>query len=242
MLGFEVWVYDDRPSFANPGRFPEASRVICDDFINTCDRLGFRHGDYVTILTRGHRHDIFCLQAILDTSAPVPHYVGMIGSKRRIAIVKNEVAKATGRGDLLDNLHAPIGLPIGSVTPEEIALSIMAEIVQVKRKTCPQDGGTDLDLFRWLADPKEVPTALITIVSTKGSTPRETGAKMAVTAAGEVFGSIGGGCAEADVLRRARDILDQGSYCTMEVNLADSAEAEGMVCGGNMVVLIEAFS
>lgn len=239
MLGWEVWVYDDRPSFANPGRFPDASRVICDEFINMSDRLRLRGGDYVTILTRGHRHDIFCLQGILDTSGPVPHYVGMIGSKRRVAIVKEEVAKITGRGDLLDNLHAPIGLPIGSVTPTEIALSIMAEMVQVKRNAYPQDGGTDLDLLRRLAEPEAGIVSLVTIVSTQGSTPREAGAKMAITATGEVVGSIGGGCAEADVIRRARELSDQGGYGALEVDLTDSAEADGMVCGGRMVVLIE---
>ncbi|MCL2563387.1 MAG: XdhC family protein [Oscillospiraceae bacterium] len=247
MLDFDVWVYDDRPSFANPARFPAAHTVICDNFANMRDRLAIRPGDYVTVLTRGHKHDIFCLEALLDGAGEIPQYIGMIGSKRRIAIVKEEVAAATGRGDLLDGLYAPIGLSIGSVTPEEIALSIMAEIIKLKRLgpdgtrgKVPQEGSIDPELFRWLAAPKEGRAALVTIVSTKGSTPREMGAKMAVTADGKTIGSIGGGCAEADVIARARDVMDENGWHVMEVDMADSAEEDGMVCGGVMTVLIEA--
>jgi len=244
-LGFEVWVYDDRPAFANPDRFPAAHTVLCDDFSRMGDRLAVRRGDYIAILTRGHRHDIQCLEAL--ATGIRPRYIGMVGSKRRIAIVKEQAAAVGADSDFLDNLYAPIGLPIGSVTPEEIALSIMAEIVQIKRlgpdphttKKASYEDAIDSDLFRFLAADRTDPIALATIVSTRGSTPRETGAKMAVTAAGEIIGSIGGGCAEADVIRRARDLLDQGGYCLMEVDLTDAAEEDGMVCGGVMTVLIE---
>jgi len=172
----------------------------------------------------------------------------MIGSKRRIDIVKEEVVTTIGRrgGDTLERLYAPIGLPIGSVTPEEIALSIMAEIVKVKRlgpdgtrKKVAQESGVDPQLFRWLATSRENPVALITIVATRGSTPRETGAKMAVAATGETIGSIGGGCAEAEVIARARNVIDTGGYHLMEIDLSGTAEKDGMVCGGVMTVLIE---
>ena len=247
LLGFDVWLYDDRPGFANTARFPDAHTVICDDFSNMRARLNLRQGDYLTVLTRGHKHDIFCLETLLSDGGDIPQYIGMIGSKRRIAIVKEEVAAKTGRADLLDKLYAPIGLAIGSVTPEEIALSILAEIVKIKRlgpdgtrQKMPQEGSVDPDLLRFLADTADEPTALITIVSTAGSTPRETGAKMAVTLSGKVIGSIGGGCAEAEVVTRARDILDKGGWHLMEVDLAESAADEGMVCGGRMQVLVEA--
>ncbi|MCL2368646.1 MAG: XdhC family protein, partial [Oscillospiraceae bacterium] len=175
-LGFDVWVYDDRPSFANPTRFPDAHTVICDDFAHMSHRLGLRRTDYVTVLTRGHRHDISCLTTILQGDE-VPHYLGMIGSKRRIAIVKEEVSAAIGHTERLDALYAPIGLSIGSVTPEEIALSILAEIVQVKRlapdgRKRTQEDTVDRDLLHWLSAPDRPPAALVTIVSTTGSTPR----------------------------------------------------------------------
>ncbi|MCL2828734.1 MAG: XdhC family protein [Oscillospiraceae bacterium] len=244
-LGFQVWVYDDRPAFANPDRFPTAHTVLCDDFSHMGDRLAIRRNDYIAILTRGHRHDIQCLEALM--TGLHPRYVGMVGSKRRIAIVKEQAATQIGVGDpLLDNLYAPIGLPIGSVTPEEIALSIIAEMVQVKRlgpkgdaKKASYEDAVDMNLFRFLAANPPVGIALATIVSTRGSTPREAGAKMAVTATGEIIGSMGGGCTEADVIRRARVLLDQGGYCLMEVDLTDAAEEDGMVCGGVMTVLIE---
>ena len=246
-LGFELWLYDDRPSFANPDRFPEAHTVVCDDFAHMGARLGLRQSDYVCILTRGHKHDIFCLETLF--TGEIPHYIGMIGSKRRIAIVKEEVAAKTGRTDLLDKLCAPIGLPIGSVTPEEIALSIMAEIIQRKRLGAdskgtkqPQEGSIDPELLRRLAHMGSERAALVTIVGISGSTPREVGAKMAVTLSGKVIGSIGGGCTEAGVIRLARDIIDQNGYHLHTIDLADSAEENGMVCGGRMQVLIEALS
>jgi len=246
-LGFDIWVYDDRPSFANSERFPEAHTVICDDFAHMHERLNLRQSDYVCILTRGHKHDMLCLEALLTDE--MPHYIGMIGSKRRIAIVKEEVSARAGRGDLLDKLYAPIGLPIGSVTPEEIALSIMAEITKIKRLGAGgkgtkqrQEGNIGLELLHWLANISGEKAALVTIVHTSGSTPREIGAKMVVTLSGKVIGSIGGGCAEAGVIALARDIIDKNGYHLHTVDLADNAEENGMVCGGRMQLLIEALS
>jgi len=246
-LGFNIWLFDDRPSFANIGRFPEAHTVICDSFQNLRPRLNFSAQDYVTILTRGHKHDMLCLETLLNTSSEIPQYIGMIGSKRRIAIVKAEVAAKLDHPTRLDALHAPIGLPIGPVTPEEIALSIMAEIVRHKRlgrdgtqAKKPQESSIGPELLHWLAHRSAGKTALVTIVQTSGSTPREVGAKMAVTESGTVVGSIGGGCAEADVIIRARSVLDQGGYHLLELDLADSAEEDGMVCGGRMKLIIEA--
>ena len=244
-LGFEIWLYDDRPSFANPDRFPEAHTVICDDFARLHKRLNLRESDYVTILTRGHKHDILCLESLLR--GEVPHYIGMIGSKRRIAIVKKEIAAKTNCAGLLGKFYAPIGLEIGSVTPEEIALSIMAEIIKLKRlgrdgqgSKKPQEGSMDKELLRWLAEADKEKAALVTIVETSGSTPREIGAKMAVTLSGHTIGSLGGGCAEAEAIIRARDVIDQNGYHLLEIDLADSAEEEGMVCGGHMQILVEA--
>ena len=240
-LGFEVTVYDDRPSFANSLRFPEADEVICDSFENVQNRLGFRERDYVVIVTRGHRHDSLCLRGLL--LGTWPRYVGMIGSRRRVAIVKQQLAAETGAANRLEQLHAPIGLPIGAVTPEEIGLSILAEMVQAKRlgtASSARETYPDMELMEWLGRERSEAAALITIVAAKGSTPREVGAKMAVTALGQTVGSIGGGCAESEVIQRARRVLRDKGYCLMEVDMTDTAEEDGMVCGGTMQVLIEA--
>ena len=247
-LGFDVVVFDDRPSFANAARFPAATEVICDSFDNMADRLNIRRNDYVVIVTRGHRYDSMCLRGII--AGEFPYYVGMIGSRRRVAIVKSQVAEETGAADKVAQLHSPIGLAIGAVTPEEIAISILAEIIQVKRqgKAADRSGGTkalgdavpDMELLEWLAQDHAEPFALVTIVSTIGSTPREAGAKMAVNPLGQIVGSIGGGCAEAEVIQHAIDTIGTGSYRFDEVDMSDSAEEDGMVCGGTMRVLIEA--
>jgi xanthine dehydrogenase accessory factor len=150
--------------------------------------------------------------------------------------------------DALERLHSPVGLSIGAVTPEEIALSILAEIVQEKRKICPSAGGrpekrlyADTEPIEWLArgENDDKKAALVTVLSTKGSTPREAGAKMAALADGTLIGSIGGGCAEADVARDAREVIRNGGWQLKTVDMTDSAEDDGMLCGGTMELLIE---
>ncbi|MDR0840596.1 MAG: XdhC family protein [Christensenellaceae bacterium] len=241
-LGFDVAVFDDRPSFASAARFPDARAVVCDGFENMHKRVQLRRSDYVVIVTRGHRHDMLCLRQILANEFPC--YVGMIGSRRRVAIVKQQLQEETGAAEKLAQLHAPIGLPIGAVTPEEISISILAQVIARRRLELPAENSVaidpDMDLLAWLAGGQTKSAALITVLSSQGSTPRGTGAKMAVLPDGRLIGSVGGGCAEAEALRRARDIALAGGYCRMEVDMTDSAEDDGMVCGGSMQVLIEA--
>jgi xanthine dehydrogenase accessory factor len=253
ILGFRVAVFDDRPSFANERRFPDAETVICDDFDNVTERLQINKYDYVIIVTRGHRHDSLCLRAVLR--GEFPRYVGMIGSRRRVAIVKKQMEEETGEAEKLSHLHAPIGLAIGAVTPEEISISILAEVIKEMRLG-PLDAASDAskkptrfiendtELLTWLANfvakERAEKAALATVVETEGSTPREAGAKMAILQTGQIIGSIGGGCSEAEVMRKAMDIIRDGGYCLYDIDLTDSAEEDGMVCGGTMKVLIEA--
>ncbi|MDR3361612.1 MAG: XdhC family protein [Desulfovibrio sp.] len=242
MLDFEVVVFDDRASFANTARFPKASRVVCDYFDLMPQRLAIRRSDYVAIVTRGHKYDQDCLRAILQEK--IPYYIGMIGSKRRVVIVRRQLLEEGHAPEVLERVHSPIGLAIGAVTPEEIAVSILAEMIQERRKDSRQRQGrfTDMALLEWLARNAGDRAAIVTVLSTKGSTPREAGAKMAVLDDGRIVGSIGGGCAEAGVLRDARRILNNGGYCCKTIDMTDSAEEDGMVCGGMMEVLIEAYA
>jgi xanthine dehydrogenase accessory factor len=100
-----------------------------------------------------------------------------------------------------------------------------------------------MELIGWLAcradDASAEPAAVVTVISTQGSTPRESGAKMAVLPDGRIIGTIGGGCAEADVIRDAIDVARNGGYLFKTVDMTDSAEDDGMVCGGSMELLIE---
>lgn len=128
--GFEVTVIDDRDAYANRERFPEAKEIIADDFDKAMTRLSPTDSAYIVILTRGHRDDMRVLRWAVQTPA---RYIGMIGSKRKtIAIFRELIAEGIPE-QLFKRVHAPIGLDIGAVTPEEIAVAITAELIAHKR-------------------------------------------------------------------------------------------------------------
>jgi xanthine dehydrogenase accessory factor len=236
--GFAVTVVDDRPSFANRQRFPAAREVMCESFERCFDRLHINRFTFVVVITRGHRHDLDCLRQILryDTA-----YTGMIGSRRRVTAARRQLLEEGFPGDKLDAVRAPIGLDIGAETPEEIAVSILSEVISYKRKM-PGAVWPELDLavLKALCDDTEETRALVTVVGTKGSTPREAGAKMIVHSDGRIIGSIGGGCSESGVISEALDIIRDGGFKIVDVDMTgDVAEDEGMVCGGIMKVIIE---
>ena len=244
--GFTVCVVDDRPDFANRRRFPEAAEVLCESFESGIRRLGVTPYDYVVVITRGHRHDADCLRALLPGTMPA--YLGMIGSRRRTKGLLEMLRDEGFEPARLEKICTPIGLSIGAVTPGEIAISILAEVVAYKR--LPEHGepgraGSDSDVelstLRYLAENRE-PKAIVTVIETKGSTPRGTGAKMAVSPLGQVTGSIGGGCSEAAVIQDAVRIIGTGRYQLIDIDLTgEVAESDGMVCGGTMKVLVEDF-
>ena len=242
--GFEVHVVDDRPDFANRCRFPEAKQVICDSFENGIQKFGVTPFDYVVVITRGHRHDADCLRALLP--GEMPAYLGMIGSRRR---TKGLLEMLNGEGfdpERLEKICTPIGLDIGAITPAEIAVSILSEVIAYKRKPehgapgrCCSDSDLELSTLEYLAENHD-PKAVVTVIETRGSTPRGTGAKMSVSPLGKVTGSIGGGCSEAAVIQDAVRIIGTGRYQLFDIDLTgEVAESDGMVCGGTMRVLIE---
>jgi xanthine dehydrogenase accessory factor len=117
----------------------------------------------------------------------------------------------------------------------------LAEIIEVKRVKRPGQGGMscDLETAARLAESGEKADALITILETHGSVPREAGAKMSMSYEGAIIGTIGGGCAESGVMQDARTVIREGGWRTVTVDMTDTAEEDGMVCGGHMTVLIE---
>lgn len=129
-LDFEVTVVDDRPEFASPERFPEADQVICGPFAKVLKEYPLDENTYVVLVTRGHTWDGICLKAILDRPWK---YIGMIGSKRRVITLLSNLEEKGFDPERLDRIHSPIGLDIGSETPEEVAVSIMAEVIAVRR-------------------------------------------------------------------------------------------------------------
>lgn len=243
-LGFTVTVADDRPSFSNHQRFPEAQDVICDTFPNALRVINVNEADYVTVITRGHRYDADCLRIIL--SGPFPHYLGMIGSKRRVMGLFHLLEQEGFARSALDQIHAPIGLPIHALTPKEIAISILAELIQYRRENHLNHGqetelvadDIDLQLLECLAS-RETAKALLVVCETHGSTPVKTGAMMAVTQNLRAVGTIGGGCSEHSVLMEAYRLIGTGArhYVTVDMG-GDVADNEEMVCGGQMKVLV----
>ena len=241
-LGFAVTVVDDRPAFANFTRFPQAKAVICDSFENALPRLNVGAGDFVCVITRGHRDDVTCMRALLAGNEP--RYLGMIGSKRRVKGLFEMLTEEGFDRERIGRIHAPIGLPIGAVTPAEIAVSIAAELIAVRHSLPAGQGilpqqNTDLDALRFLADDSR-PAALLLVLNAKGSTPVKGGALMGTDRMGTCAGTIGGGCGENMALLAARRLLGTGESRVVTVDMTnDVAALEGMVCGGTMDVLIE---
>lgn len=134
MVGFKVVVIDDRPEFANSERFPEADEVIAQDFSLTFPELSINISSYIVIVTRGHLQDEIVLEWAVDTNAA---YIGMIGSTKKNQTIFSHLQSKGIPKERLEEVHAPIGLDINAETPEEIAVSIMAEIIQVRRKIHP---------------------------------------------------------------------------------------------------------
>jgi xanthine dehydrogenase accessory factor len=132
-IGFETVVLDDRPEFANRERFPEADEIhVLSSYEQAMDNLVIDSRGYIVILTRGHLHDKTVLGQAVTTPA---RYVGMIGSrKKRDAIFRALAAEGISQNDLA-RVHSPIGLSIGAETPAEIAVSITAELIRVRRQS-----------------------------------------------------------------------------------------------------------
>jgi xanthine dehydrogenase accessory factor len=130
VAGFEVVVIDDRPAFANKERFPDASETHAGAWEEMFPKLKISNFSYLVLVTRGHKGDLTCLRWALTTSA---RYIGMIGSKRKFI----EIAKVLeGEGvpaEKIERVHSPVGLDIGALTPEEIAVAIVAEMIAVRR-------------------------------------------------------------------------------------------------------------
>ena len=154
-VGFKVHVLDDREKFANRERFPEADEVTVDSIPEWLDRAEMPANGYAVILTRGHTHDMSALRSLVKRDL---RYVGLIGSRAKVARIYDALVAEGVPPERLRHVHAPIGLDIGAVTPQEIALSIMAELIGVRHGRLPrQDDATADDSagqsLRWTPHP-----------------------------------------------------------------------------------------
>ena len=221
-LDFHTRVIDDREDLMTKERFPTTEEVICDTYENIENHL--EPGACYVVVTPDHKADYRCVSAILSTDYA---YLGMIGSKRKVATAQQKLREDGFTEAQIQSIFAPIGLPIGAVTPAEIAISILAQIIQEKNKT--HAASADRSLLEAKGS-----GVLCVITQKRGSTPRGVGSMMFV-GADQVLGSIGGGESEYLAMEDAR--------CTREVTTREyrlnNKRADGldMVCGGTIQVL-----
>ena len=130
LAGFKVTVADDRAQFANQERFPEAEKVIASDWQKIFETIVPDSSSYLVIVTRGHKEDMTVLRWAVNTEA---RYIGLIGSRRKVLSIYKVLAEEGVQRERLERVHAPIGIEIGALTPEEIAVSIVGELIAVRR-------------------------------------------------------------------------------------------------------------
>lgn len=130
MIGFRIAVADDRILYANRERFPEAAEIYAGAWEDTFQKLPVHEATYLLIVTRGHQFDLVCLRYALATPAK---YIGLMGSERKIKLFYETLEKEGADPAQFRRVHAPVGIQIGSETPEEIAVSIAAELIAVRK-------------------------------------------------------------------------------------------------------------
>lgn len=221
-LDFRIKVIDDREEFANRERFALADEVVCDSFENLKNHM--EKDAYYIVVTRGHKDDFDCVSTILGDSY---QYLGMIGSKAKVKTTFDNLRAAGVPEELIETIHAPIGLKIGAKTPAEIAVSILAEIIQIKNERSTSF------VSRELSGVKE-PGMLCIIIEKTGSAPRGEGSMMYVTDE-KIIDTIGGGAIEFVAIQDARTLKE----VTIKEYSLDNSEARslGMICGGRNKVL-----
>jgi len=127
---FRVTVCDDRSEYANAERFPDVDKIVVEDLERVFDGMQVDDYSYIVIVTRGHKCDEIVLERALRTRA---RYIGMIGSRRKTLTILERLGARGVPQAQLDRVYSPIGLSIGAVTPEEIALSVVCELVKIRR-------------------------------------------------------------------------------------------------------------
>lgn len=256
LLGFTVINVEDRPEFSENARKAGADEAVCMPFEEGVKSVEGDGDTYFVICTRGHSYDKTCLDEILKKESA---YIGSLGSRRRTKMTREALKNEGVDQEVIDSIHMPVGLNIGGVTPEEIAVSIMAEIIQVKNSRQSRSGvgypddvlesivssgdncpaSEEKNIFTTMAGGRRI---LATIIDTKGSTPQSTGAKMIVSPLGRAAGTIGGGCSESEVIRKAMRKLRSGSDVpeVMHIDMiGNDVKDEEMICGGTIDVLLE---
>lgn len=223
LVGFDIKVIDDRKDLMTTERFEDANELICDSFEHIENYL--EDDAYYVVVTREHKDDFKCVKAILNKGKYA--YLGMIGSKTKIAKTYDNLYQVGITKQQTDTIFAPIGLNINGRTPAEIAVSILAEIVNEKNKA--HISSVSKQLLEVDDD-----GVLCIIIEKTGSSPRGVGSMMFVGNS-YTIDSIGGGAVEHQAIEDSKTI---DCVCMKEYSLNDRTKLElGMICGGTNKVL-----
>lgn len=220
-LDFEITVIDDRADLATTQRFPDVNQLVCDSYDNLNKYL--KDDAYYVVVTPDHKADLLCVRKILQTKYS---YLGMIGSKRKVSSTFENLRIEGFSQQQIDTIFAPVGLDIGAVTPSEIAISILAQIIQQKNKK--HAASVDRELLQ--IDEKGV---LCIITQKQGSAPRGVGSMLFV-GKDKVLGSIGGGEAEYFAICHARNC--NGAESKLYSLNNQNSNGLDMICGGTIQV------
>jgi xanthine dehydrogenase accessory factor len=242
-LGMNVTIVEDREEFCNKDLYPKATLKI-GKYDEVLDGMELSHSAIV-VATRGHKFDRTCVQAILPKRY---RYLGMIGSSGKVATTRGllsddiESGKIDAKIEKLETLHAPIGLDINAQTPEEIAVSILSEIIKVTKSDKKQVQIKVSDLEKLLKT--DEPFVVARIIEKKGSAPREVGSFLAILSDGSMIGTVGGGAMEAVVIHDCKKLLknENQTSAIFEHDLSNkNARNLGMICGGDEKVILHKF-
>ena len=204
--------------------------MICKSFGEALDGIGGDRSTAFVIMTREHIHDMDCLRRILRKPYA---YAGMMGSRSRTEQIREQMLREGYDAGKVGELHMPIGLPIGSRTPEEIAVSVAAELIQVMNASDPGEGFPEGLAEELAGCPRGV---LAMIVEKSGEAPRRPGTKMLIREDGSITGTVGGGYAEAQIMLTAGKMIREG---IRECRLVSIGMQKGtMQCGGEITVFL----
>ncbi|MBQ5780518.1 MAG: XdhC family protein [Spirochaetaceae bacterium] len=237
MAAFSVVVIDNRAEFACKEFFPTADEIICGEFDRVLKDFSYQPNDFFVIVTSGHSADRICLREILLHPCA---YVGMIGSKRKNFIIFQHLLNEGFSQEKLDEVCAPIGLAIKAETPAEIAVSILGETI-LRRREIGDVTVLDEDFFRAVNSGDKL--VLATVLDAEGSTPAKLGGRMVISAAGVIYGTVGGGSAEYEIICHGQKMIENPTLSDAEIHWVkmtnSDAENQGMICGGSVKVLLE---
>ena len=230
MQSIPVIVVDEREDICTEERFPLAKRFTGKPYNELLEMEFTSKRPYYIIMTHGHSYDNQCLRYALKHRHS---YIGMIGSKGKVKATYDDLIKDGYSEETLSTVHSPIGLKIGAVTPEEIAISIIAEIIATfrsdKNLVC-----LDPEYLKKLSEHNGI---IARIITKKGSAPRSVGAEMLITK-DETFGTVGGGAVELKAIEEARAMLAKDNFKAevKEYNLSANGDLM-MICGGDVKIL-----